>query len=140
MSETALYLQSHWRTKPTDYKSRYRLLSLFLLLLPLVQNSSFGSCPHASLSREGIFFMQSYAIRTDRQTEGETCCRVLLVVVVLYGPLFVVAVLQCREKDVAHYSFIWKSTLGQLRILPFSYNSSDTVICVHGDAHGGRKG
>ena len=73
---------------------------------------------HAS----GIFFMQSYAIRTDRQTEGETCCRVLLVEVVLYGPLFVVAVLQCREEDAAHYSFIWQSLLGNSRNLPFSYN------------------
>ena len=70
---------------------------------------------HAS----GIFFMQSYAIRTDRQTEGKTFCRVLLVVVVLYGPLFVVAVLQCREEDVAHYSFIWQSTLGQFAKFAF---------------------
>ena len=31
---------------------------------------------------------------------------VVVAVVVLYGPLLVVAVLQCREEDVDHYSFI----------------------------------
>lgn len=30
----------------------------------------------------------------------------LSVVAVLYWPLFVVAVLQCREEDVAHYSLL----------------------------------
>ena len=36
---------------------------------------------------------------------------IVVAVVVLYGPLLVVAVLRCREEDVAHYSFIWQGNV-----------------------------
>ena len=81
VSETALYLQSHWAPdRPSDYKSRYRLSSFFSFYPSCkIRPSARVLAPHAI-----IFFMPSYAIRIDRRRN-----MLSVVVVVLYGPLLV---------------------------------------------------
>ena len=83
VSETALYLQSHWAPdRPSDYKSRYRLSSFFSFYPSCkIRPSARVLAPHAIIF---FFFMPSYAIRIDRRRN-----MLSVVVVVLYGPLLV---------------------------------------------------
>ena len=53
---------------------------------------------------------------------------IVVAVVVLYGPLLVVAVLQCREEDVDHYSFILQGNVAFFPITFFIFEGLQLLL------------